>query len=121
MESLRSWTEQRQIEQGLIINRALVELFNDPFLREQLRGGTALNKLHIPKPLRYSEDIDLVRKTAGPIGPVLDAVRGVLQPWLEQARFDQSDAAPKLRFRLPADINPRPRRSASRSRSTPER
>jgi Nucleotidyl transferase AbiEii toxin, Type IV TA system len=66
------WAEQRQVEQNLIISRALVELFNDPFLREQLRfrGGTALNKLHLPKPLRYSEDIDLVRTTAGPIGPV---------------------------------------------------
>jgi predicted nucleotidyltransferase component of viral defense system len=99
------WAEQRQVEQDLIISRALVELFNDPFLREQLRfrGGTALNKLHLPKPLRYSEDIDLVRTTAGPIGPVLDAVRGVLQPWLGQARFDQSDVAPKLRFRVPAE------------------
>ena len=63
----------------------------------------ALNKLHLPKPLRYSEDIDLVRTTAGPIGPVLDAVRGVLQPWLGQACFDQSDVAPKLRFRVPAE------------------
>ena len=44
------WAEQRQIEQDLIISRALVELFNDPFLVEQLRfrGGTALNKLHFP-------------------------------------------------------------------------
>jgi hypothetical protein len=99
------WAEQRQVEQDLIISRALVELFNDPLLRDQLRfrGGTALNKLHLPKPLRYSEDIDLVRTTAGPIGPVLDAVRGVLQPWLGQARFDQSDVAPKLRFRVPAE------------------
>ena len=45
----------------------MVELFNDPFLAEQLRfrGGTALNKLHFPKPLRYSEDIDLVTTAGG--------------------------------------------------------
>ena len=63
------WAEQRQIEQDLIISRALVELFNDPFLAEQLRfrGGTALNKLHFPKPLRYSEDIDLVKTAEGPL------------------------------------------------------
>jgi predicted nucleotidyltransferase component of viral defense system len=56
------WAEPRQVEQDLIIARALVELFSDPFLAAQLRlrGGTALNKLHFPKPLRYSEDIDLV-------------------------------------------------------------
>lgn len=40
------WAEQRQIEQDLIISRALVELFSDPFLAGELRfrGGTALNR-----------------------------------------------------------------------------
>src|SRR5580692_3828916 len=75
------WVEQRQVEQELIISRAIVDLFADPLLREQLRfrGGTALNKLHFPAPLRYSEDIDLVRTTAGPIGPILDRVRERLE------------------------------------------
>jgi predicted nucleotidyltransferase component of viral defense system len=99
------WTEQRQVEQDLIISRALVALFGDPFLRKELRfrGGTALNKLLFPRPLRYSEDIDLTRTSVGPIGPVLDAVRGVLEPWLGRASFDQSPVAPKLRFRVPAE------------------
>jgi predicted nucleotidyltransferase component of viral defense system len=99
------WVDERQIEQDLIISRAVIELFNDPFLKDQLRfrGGTALNKLHFGEPLRYSEDIDLVRTTAGPIGPVLDAVRRILQPWMGQAQFDQSPLAPKLRFRMPAE------------------
>lgn len=99
------WVDQRQVEQDLILSRALIELFNDPFLKEQLRfrGGTALNKLHFPKPLRYSEDIDLVRTTAGPIGPILDAVRGRLEPWMGRAKFDQSPVAPKLRFRIAAE------------------
>ena len=57
------WAELRQVEQDLIIARALVLLFNDSLLSKELcfRGGTALNKLHFPKPLRYSEDIDLTR------------------------------------------------------------
>lgn len=40
------WAEPRQIEQDLIIARALVQLFSEPFLRRELRirGGTALNK-----------------------------------------------------------------------------
>ena len=56
------WVEPRQVEQDLIISRSLVEMFSDPSLRDALRfrGGTALNKLHLPAPLRYSEDIDLV-------------------------------------------------------------
>jgi hypothetical protein len=31
------WAEPRQVEQDLIIARALVQLFNDPFLRDELR------------------------------------------------------------------------------------
>ena len=64
------WAEPRQTEQDLIISRSLVEMFSDPGLREALRfrGGTALNKLHLPTPLRYSEDIGLVRTSKGPIG-----------------------------------------------------
>lgn len=99
------WIDQRQVEQDLIICRALVALFNDSFLKNELRfrGGTALNKLHFPKPLRYSEDIDLVRTTAGPIGPILDAIRAVLEPWLGHAAFAASQTAPKLRFRTQAE------------------
>ena len=56
------WADPRQVEQNLIISRALVETFSDPMLRRELRirGGTALSKLHFPAPMRYSEDIDLV-------------------------------------------------------------
>ena len=99
------WASQRQVEQDLIISRALVAIFSDPFLRGELRfrGGTALNKLHFPAPLRYSEDIDLVRTSAGPIGPVLDGVRAVLEPWLGKAKSDPSPVAPKLRFRVNAE------------------
>lgn len=94
------WAEQRQIEQDLIISRAVVELFADDFLKEEIRfrGGTALNKLHFPAPLRYSEDIDLVRTTHGPIGPILSRVREILQPWMGDAAFEQSRIAPKLVF-----------------------
>lgn len=102
------WAEQRQVEQDLIISRALVDLFSDPFLRERLRfrGGTALNKLHFPAPLRYSEDIDLVRTETGPVGPILDGIRKVLEPWLGEARVENKDRASKLRFTVPAEDNP---------------
>lgn len=99
------WAEQRQIEQDLIISRAIVALFADPFLGRQLRfrGGTALNKLHFPEPLRYSEDIDLVRTSHGPIKPVINAVRESLEPWLGKPAFRQSPIAPKLIFSVPAE------------------
>lgn len=115
------WAERRQVEQDLIISRTLVALFSDPLLAQELRfrGGTALNKLHFPKPLRYSEDIDLVRTSGGPIGRVLGRVRDVLDPWLGQPKFDQSPVAPKFRYaiegedkapiRLKLEINTRER------------
>ena len=99
------WASQRQVEQDLIISRALVAIFSDPFLRDELRfrGGTALNKLHFPAPLRYSEDIDLVRTTAGPISPLLDHLHDVLDSWLGRPRFDQSPVAPKLKYTVEAE------------------
>lgn len=102
------WAEPRQVEQDLIISRVLVDIFNHDLLGSALRfrGGTALNKIIFPKPLRYSEDIDLVRTEAGPIGPVLDAMREVLEPWLGQGSFASSQVAPKLRFRIPAEDDP---------------
>lgn len=99
------WAEMRQIEQDLMISRAIVELFSDSFLKDHLRfrGGTALNKLHFPRPIRYSEDIDLVRTESSPIGPVLDRVRHILEPWLGRAQFKNSEVSPKLRFSVPSE------------------
>jgi hypothetical protein len=53
----------RQVEQDLIISRALCDLFNSParWGKIAFRGGTAINKLLFRQPLRYSEDIDLVQ------------------------------------------------------------
>ncbi len=68
------WRTLAQIEQDLIISRALVELYRDLYIRETLvfRGGAALNKLFIKPPARYSEDIDFVQKRAEPIGKTID-------------------------------------------------
>ncbi|HLA26489.1 MAG TPA: hypothetical protein VJZ49_01180 [Syntrophales bacterium] len=43
------WPRDDQVEQDLIICRALVEIFSHPALAENLafRGGTALFKLHL--------------------------------------------------------------------------
>jgi predicted nucleotidyltransferase component of viral defense system len=46
------------------------------------RGGTALNKIYINPPARYSEDIDLVQISSSPIGPLIDGIRKVLKSWL---------------------------------------
>lgn len=63
------WQTNEQVEQDLVICRALVEIFKDPFLADRLafRGGTALHKLYLQSQPRYSEDIDLVQMRAEPI------------------------------------------------------
>ena len=77
------WIDNAQIEQDLIICRALVAIFSDEFLASQLafRGGTALHKLYLSPQPRYSEDIDLVQTTPGPIKPIMYRLGEVLD-WL---------------------------------------
>lgn len=60
--STAPWAQDVQVEQDLLICRALVEIYKDDYLRENLafRGGTALHKLFLSPQPRYSEDIDLV-------------------------------------------------------------
>ncbi len=64
-----------QVEQDLIICRALCDLFNAPALAGKIafRGGTPIHKLLFEQPLRCSEDIDLVQTQAEPIGATVDA------------------------------------------------
>jgi predicted nucleotidyltransferase component of viral defense system len=78
------WVQDFQVEQDLVISRALVEIFSHPLLRDALafRGGTALYKLHLKPAARYSEDIDLVQTRAEPAGPVMEALREIFDPWL---------------------------------------
>jgi len=86
------WPENGQIEQDLIIERAIVAIFSDPFLNENLafRGGTALHKLFLKPQARYSEDIDLVQIKIGPIKPILVKIREVLAPFLGTKRKIES-------------------------------
>ena len=82
------WTPDEQVEQDLVISRAVVEIFKIEDLARSLawRGGTALFKLHLRPAARYSEDIDLVQITSGPIGETFDALRAALDPWLGEPR-----------------------------------
>jgi predicted nucleotidyltransferase component of viral defense system len=115
------WPDDAQVEQDLVLSRAVVELFRDPALagKMALRGGTALNKLYITPQCRYSEDVDLVQTKAEPIGPVLDAIRANLDVWLGNPsrkasggnvtliyRFE-SEIAPVRQLRLKVEINTR--------------
>lgn len=74
------WQTSEQVEQDLIISRALVEIFSDQWLAERLafRGGTAMHKLFLSPPLRYSEDIDLVQINPEPIKETIQRLQAAL-------------------------------------------
>jgi predicted nucleotidyltransferase component of viral defense system len=77
------WPTDAQIEQDLILSRALIEIFLDPFLAKSLafRGGTALHKLFIQPSGRYSEDIDLVQINEGPIANYGNSAQSIKLAW----------------------------------------
>ncbi|HVB56983.1 MAG TPA: nucleotidyl transferase AbiEii/AbiGii toxin family protein [Candidatus Acidoferrales bacterium] len=102
------WVQDFQVEQDLVISRALVEIFSHSDLAAALafRGGTALYKLHITPPARYSEDIDLVQVRAEPIGATLNALREVLDPWLGKPQWKQNEGRVTLVYRFDSEDNP---------------
>jgi len=75
------WPSQIQVEQDLLLCRAMVALFDDSFLQNQIamRGGTLLHKVHLAPPPRYSEDIDLVVVGDRPEGHIRKALNRVLR------------------------------------------
>ena len=116
-----NWRTNEQIEQDLIISRAIVEIFSDDLLCNSLafRGGTALHKLYILPQIRYSEDIDLVQIKSEPINPILKRIREKLsflgmKRTVKQHihnntmiyRFD-TEIPPVVNMRLKVEINTR--------------
>lgn len=100
------WPDIRQVEQDLIICRALCDLFNAPTLRGKIafRGGTAINKLLFRHPLRYSEDIDLVQTQPESIGATVDAIRDTLA-WLGKCNWGQAGHSTHLVFKFTTEAD----------------
>lgn len=118
---LAPWSDNSQIEQDLALSRALVAMYQHPVVADQavFRGGTALHKLFFEPAGRYSEDIDLVQRDAGPIGGLIDGIREALDPWLGEPKWKQGKGrftlyyrfhttfAPVTQMRLKVEINTR--------------
>jgi len=114
------WSSNEQVEQDLVICRALVEIFSEEWLANSLafRGGTALHKLYLQPQPRYSEDIDLVQVRAEPIKETIQRLQSLLAFLGESSvkprrdgvqiifRFD-SEFPPSLRLRLKVETNTR--------------
>ena len=102
------WKEWDQVEQDLIISRAIIEIFNDSFLSASLafRGGTALHKLILPPASRYSEDIDLVQTNKGPVGPIFDRLRQSLAFLGDAKKTIQKSDGNKMIFKVASTMPP---------------
>ena len=100
------WQTPAQVEQDLVLSRALVEIFSNERLSKTLRfrGGTALYKLFFKKNLRYSEDLDFVQAEPGPIGEDIDAIRALLDPWLGEPRRKRGAGIVTLVYRFQSEV-----------------
>lgn len=112
------WKSNEQVEQDLVISRALVEIFNDPYLSQNLafRGGTALHKLYLYPQSRYSEDIDFTQVVSSPIKKTIDHLESCLsflgKPSVKQKQFNntivfryESEYLPVQKMKLKIEIN----------------
>ena len=116
--SVVPWKDKEQVEQDLLICRALTEIYKDEYLSTHLafRGGTALHKLYLQPQPRYSEDIDLVQINAEPIKETYIHLRQVLaflgEPVVKQKRHNntllfrlQSESIPSVPLHIKVEIN----------------
>ena len=102
------WASDAQVEQDLVLSRALVEIFSDSEIRRAVafRGGTALNKLHLDAPRRYSEDIDLVQLSRGPIGDLINPLQRRLRGLLGSAAVSMRERSVRLLYRFESETEP---------------
>lgn len=102
------WQDNAQVEQDLILSRAIVAIYSNPILQEGLifRGGTALHKLYSPTQERYSENLDFVQKTAEPIGVVLAQLHDVLNPWLGEPKWKQTQGRVTFYYSYESELSP---------------
>jgi len=102
------WPSNEQVEQDLVLSRALVAMYSNSTVADQLvfRGGSALNKLFFAEAGRYSEDIDLVRRKAGPIGNLIGEIRKTLDYWLGSPKWKQGRDRFSLYYRFETSFEP---------------
>lgn len=97
-----AWPTVEQVEQDLVLSRLVIEIANDDYLGKELvfRGGTCLHKLHLDPALRYSEDLDYVRRSAGSISEIIDAIRAIAND-IGMSVSTEITTNPKIRLRAP--------------------
>lgn len=102
------WQNNAQVEQDLVIERALVEIFSNDLIQKNLafRGGTVLHKMFLNPQVRYSEDIDLVQINKTGIGSLLSDIRKILSFIDKKPRYKATENNNTLTFRFNSEIDP---------------
>jgi Nucleotidyl transferase AbiEii toxin, Type IV TA system len=109
------WSNDAQVEQDLVLSRALVDVFNSPELAANLvfRGGTALHKLCFAPARRYSEDLDLdlALRTVEELdrGKIVECLNAYLEHQglqVSRAEFEKNLHAKRQDERFAADVFP---------------
>jgi len=102
------WKTNEQVEQDLVICRAIIAIFSDKFLASSLafRGGTALHKLYLHPQPRYSEDIDLVQLRPEPIKGTIQRLQNQLSFIDASSVVDQKRNNNTLKFRFNTEFAP---------------
>lgn len=102
------WQTLAQVEQDLVIERAVIELFSDELIKENLafRGGTELYKIFMKPQVRYSEDIDLVQIKPMPIKPVLQQIKKAMSFLGNTRNIKQNDSNNTIYYRFETEVAP---------------
>jgi len=101
------WVSDAQVEQDLIMSRALVAIFRDEFLARHLafRGGTALNKLYF-KPPGDIPKILICPDCEGSDRPIFDGLQRALNPFLGTPKRKQAEGTMTLTYRVESEGPP---------------
>jgi predicted nucleotidyltransferase component of viral defense system len=93
-----SWQTLSMVEQDLLLSRVIINLYSDDHIKESLvfRGGTALNKIYLTPPARYSEDLDFVQRNKEPIGFTIDRIKQILFPLFGEPKWKVTERGVKI-------------------------
>lgn len=106
------WRQDEFVEQDLILSRLLTELYLSNIITDNLafRGGTALHKLFLESPYRYSEDLDFVQIKAGNIGTILTELRKIIRQIIPGIpKYKKSKSNNTLIYSYDAENPPNPK------------
>lgn len=104
------WLTDLQVEQDLWLHLLLVGVYSRSEFVDELIfwGGTALHVLYLTdedgRRMRYSEDLDFLRRSSGGIGPVLTPLGRMIKDGGMDYSYETRTAYPKVWARIPTSL-----------------